>query len=54
MARFIMKSKVKDKADLHVGREFYDRLDTVVGELIEEAERRAESNDRRTLYARDL
>ena len=54
MTRFVMKSKVKEFADTNVGSDFYNRLDDKVRDLIEEAEERAEKNDRKTVYSRDL
>ena len=55
MAEYIVKSAVKDRLDDHnVSAGFYDALDEDVAELLEEAARRAEDNDRKTVQARDL
>jgi histone H3/H4 len=55
MADLIVKSTVKEAlADKNVSADFYDNLDAEVKELLEEASRRAEQNDRKTVQARDL
>ena len=55
MADLIVKSAVKEQLDgMNVAADFYDALDEEAVELIEEAGRRAEANDRRTVQPRDL
>ena len=55
MTELIVKSSVKDAlADQNVASDFYDALDEEVAELLEEAARRAEANDRKTVQPRDL
>lgn len=55
MADLIVKSAVKDAlTDQNVSAGFYDPLDAEVAELLEDAARRAEANDRRTVQLRDL
>lgn len=55
MTDLIVKSAVKDALDNHnVASDFYDALDDEVTERLEEAARRAEANDRRTVQPRDL
>ena len=55
MTELIVKSSVKDAlADQNVASDFYDALDEEVTELLEEAARRAEANDRKTVQPRDL
>lgn len=55
MANLIVKSAVKNAADdANVAADFYDALDAEVAELIEDAARRAEANDRKTVQPRDL
>lgn len=55
MATIINKSKVKDAATgFRVSTAFYDALQNEVYDLLEEAKRRAASNDRRTLMPQDL
>jgi histone H3/H4 len=54
MADLIVKAAVKDAVDLNVGSEFYDTLDTQVHDLLDDAARRAQDNDRKTVQARDL
>jgi len=55
MADLIVKSAVKDALDENnVSADFYEALDDEVAELLEDATRRAESNDRKTLQPRDL
>lgn len=55
MADLIVQSAVKENIDgLNVAADFYDALDEEVAELLENAERRAQENDRRTVQPRDL
>jgi len=55
MADLIVKNSVKEALDdMNVSRDFYDALDEEVEELLEDAARRAESNDRKTVQPRDL
>jgi histone H3/H4 len=54
MADLIVKSNVKESLDLNVSSDFYDALDDEVAELLEDAARRAEANDRKTVQPRDL
>lgn len=46
-----VKEALKDK---NVASDFYDALDEEVKELLEDAARRAEQNDRKTVQPRDL
>lgn len=55
MVDLVVKSAVKEQADgMNVAADFYDALDEEVAELLEDAARRAEDNDRRTVQPRDL
>lgn len=54
MADHIVKSQVKETLDVNVSSDFYEALDDRVEELLHEAQRRAESNDRSTVQPRDL
>jgi len=55
MTNLIVKSAVKNTLDENnVSADFYDALDAEVEELLEDAARRAEANDRRTVQPRDL
>ena len=55
MTNLITKSAVKEELDgMNVAADFYDELDAEVGELLEDAARRAEANDRKTVQPRDL
>jgi histone H3/H4 len=55
MADLIVKNSVKEALDdMNVSRDFYDALDAEVEELLDDAARRAESNDRKTVQPRDL
>ena len=55
MADLIVKSAVKDQlAAKNVSSELYEPLDEVVADILEEASRRAEANDRKTVQPRDL
>ncbi|NHN60417.1 MULTISPECIES: DUF1931 family protein [Halorussus] len=55
MADLIVKAAVKDALDdKNVASDFYDALDERVEELLDEAARRAEANDRKTVQPRDL
>ena len=51
----IVKAAVKDElGDMNVSSDFYDALDENVSELLEDAARRADANDRKTVQPRDL
>ncbi|EMA54852.1 hypothetical protein [Halococcus salifodinae] len=55
MANTIVKSAVKEELDnMNVAADFYDALDSEVQDLLEDAERRASDNDRKTVQSRDL
>ena len=55
MADLIVKNSVKEALeDMNVSRDFYDALDEEVDELLANAARRAEDNDRKTVQPRDL
>ncbi|PSQ22241.1 DUF1931 domain-containing protein [Halobacteriales archaeon QS_8_65_32] len=55
MANLIVKAAVKDQLDsMNVSSDFYDALDDEVDQLLENAARRAEENDRKTVQPRDL
>lgn len=55
MADLIVKAAVKEALDNHnVSSDFYDELDREVEELLDDAARRAEENDRKTVQPRDL
>jgi histone H3/H4 len=55
MADLIVKSAVKDALDdTNVSADFYETLNDEVAELLDDASRRAEANDRKTVQPRDL
>lgn len=55
MTDLIVKSAVKEALQgNNVSADFYDALDDEVSELLEDAARRAEANDRKTVQPRDL
>lgn len=55
MSDWYVKSTVKEQLDgMNVAADFYDALDEDVAELLEDAARRADANDRRTVQPRDL
>ena len=55
MADLIVQAAVKEHiTDQNVSSDFYDALDNEVSDLLDDAARRAEDNDRRTVQARDL
>ncbi|MEZ3145224.1 DUF1931 family protein [Halobaculum sp. MBLA0143] len=55
MADHIIKAAVKEYLDeKNVASDFYDALDEEVAELLDDAARRAEANDRKTVQPRDL
>ena len=54
MTDLIVKSAVKDALDNNVSADFYEALDEEVAELLDDAARRAEANDRKTAQPRDL
>ena len=55
MADLIVKAAVKEELnDMNVASDFYDALDEEVSELLSDAARRADENDRKTVQPRDL
>jgi histone H3/H4 len=55
MSELIVKAGVRDALDDHpISSDFYEALDEEVAELIEEASRRAEANERKTVMPQDL
>lgn len=55
MADLIVKSSVKEELDdVNVAQDFYEALDEEVADLLDDAARRAQANDRKTVQARDL
>ncbi|SEA19355.1 hypothetical protein SAMN04488065_2188 [Haloplanus vescus] len=55
MADLIVKAAVKEALqDKNVSSDFYSALDEEVEELLDDAARRAEQNDRKTVQPRDL
>jgi histone H3/H4 len=55
MADLIVKNSVKEALDdMNVSRDFYDALDDEVEDLLDDARRRAQANDRKTVQPRDL
>jgi histone H3/H4 len=55
MADLIVKAAVKDSLDdMNVASDFYDALDEEVRDLLDDASRRAQENDRKTVQPRDL
>jgi histone H3/H4 len=55
MADLIVKNSVKEALDdMNVSRDFYDALDEEVEDLLDDARRRAQANDRKTVQPRDL
>lgn len=55
MTDLIVKSAVKDALDNNnVSADFYDALNDEVAELLDDAVRRADANDRKTVQPRDL
>ncbi len=55
MSDLVVKAAVKEALeDKNVASDFYDALDDEVAEILEDASRRAEQNDRKTVQPRDL
>jgi histone H3/H4 len=55
MSDLIVKAAVKDSLEgNNVSADFYEALNGEVEELLEDAARRAEANDRKTVQPRDL
>lgn len=55
MADLIVQSKVREHLNgMNVSADFFDALDEEVTELLDDATRRAEANDRKTVQTRDL
>ncbi len=50
----VVRSKIKENTKLNVAGDFADALSQKVGQLIKEAERRADANGRKTLKPQDL
>ena len=55
MTDLIVKSAVKDQlTDQNVSADFYEALDSNVRDLLADAARRADENERKTVQPRDL
>jgi histone H3/H4 len=55
VAETIVKAAVKEElSGMNVSSDFYDALDAEVTDLLEDAARRAQDNDRKTVQSRDL
>lgn len=55
MADFVVQSAVKDQLEeMSVSADFYEALDQEVADLLEQAARRAQENERKTVQPRDL
>ena len=55
MADLIVKAAVKEAlSDQNVSSDFYEALDDRVEDLLSDAARRADANDRKTVQPRDL
>lgn len=55
MTDLIVKAAVKEALDdKNVASDLYDALDEEVAAVLEDAARRAEANDRKTVQSRDL
>ncbi len=55
MTDLVVKAAVKEALDDHnVASDFYEALDEEVSELLDDAARRADANDRKTVQPRDL
>lgn len=55
MADLIVQAAVKEQlTDQNVSSDLYDALDSEVEDLLADAARRAEDNDRKTVQPRDL
>lgn len=55
MADLITKAAVRTAVgEMNVASDFYDAIDSEVQELLDDAERRAQENNRKTVQPRDL
>ena len=55
MTDLIVKSGARETVDDHpISEDFYEALDETVEELLEDAVRRAEANERQTVMPQDL
>lgn len=55
MTDLIVKAAVKEQpADQNISSDFYDALDSEVADLLADATRRSDANDRKTVQPRDL
>ncbi len=50
----IVKNAIRESTELSVSEEFLVEFEKKVDSMLKEAEKRARSNNRRTLYSRDL
>lgn len=55
MVQLTVKKNIRSELDsMSVSRDFYDALDGEVQDILENAKRRAQENDRKTVQPRDL
>lgn len=55
MADYIVQAAVKDElGEMNISADFYDALDDEVADLLADAARRADGNERKTVQPRDL
>jgi histone H3/H4 len=55
MTDLVVKAAVKEALDeMNVAADFYEALDEEVDELLADAQRRVDQNDRKTVQPRDL
>ena len=55
MANLVIKSNIKQAVkEMNVASDVAEELNKKVEKILQEAERRAKANQRKTLYARDL
>lgn len=55
MSDLIVKAAVREQLDgMNISADFYDALDNQVADILADASRRADANDRKTVQGRDL
>lgn len=54
MSDLVVDSAVREAVEQNVSADFYDALDEAVEDLLDDASRRADANNRATVLPRDL
>ena len=54
MVNYIVKNRFKDATDFNVSNSAVEEMNNRIEQILKEAERRAEGNDRSTIMDRDI